>query len=454
MIRIGLILAGALLAGCGRHAPAPLVGLEWPESPREYAIGIFEGPDPLRLAPVGGTGAPPALAARDVTDVAAGFVADPFMIRTNGQWHMFFEVMNEEAGQGDIGLATSADGRSWQYRQVVLDEPFHLSYPCVFQWEGRAYMVPESRQSGAVRLYEADPFPVRWRYVTNLVDAPLVDPTVLRHGGRWWLFAGVRANHELHLFHSESLVSGWRPHPMSPVVRNNRDIARPGGRVLSMGERVLRFPQDCDPDYGNAVRAMEITELTPTTYRERECPESPVLTGGMLSWATAGMHQIDAHPVSETGATGTSWIACVDGFRPAAPRERVNAAFENGLRLAGFTREASRDRFELLRFYWADMPTNLPSGAIGCFVHVRRGGKLVAQVDHRLEPGVRVYERSLHLSPDLAPGSYEVWCGLFDLRTGRRLGVRASEEVRRRAVRVGAPIELAPLAAPAAGQKT
>lgn len=454
MSRLLWILAAAALAGCGRRAPDPLAGLDWPEAPREYAIGMFAGSDPLHLAPVGGTGAPPVLTARDVTDVTASFVADPFMIRTNGLWHLFFEVMNAETGQGDIGLATSRDGRAWQYRQIVLDEPFHLSYPCVFQCEGRAYMVPEAWQSGAVRLYVADAFPSRWRYVTNLVDAPLVDPTMLRHDGRWWLFASVRANHQLHVFNSDRLDQGWRPHPLSPVVSNNRDLARPGGRALSLGSRVLRFPQDCDPDYGNAVRAVEISELTPSAYRERECPESPVLTGGLLPWAYDGMHHIDAHPVAEAGDTGAGWIACVDGFRPASPETPVNAQFENGLQLAGVTLRASRNRDALMRMYWAEMPTNIPPADLGCFVHVRRAGRTVLQADYQLEPGQRVYEQMLRVPSSVAPGRYEVWSGLFNLRTGRRLGVQSSEETRRGAVRLPGAIEVFPAATPGADQKT
>jgi hypothetical protein len=39
--------------------------------------------------------------------------------------------------EGEIGLATSEDGLKWDYKQVVLNEPFHLSYPYVFEWQVR-----------------------------------------------------------------------------------------------------------------------------------------------------------------------------------------------------------------------------------------------------------------------------------------------------------------------------
>src|SRR4051812_33273086 len=102
-------------------------------SPWTWSIGIYAGKSPLQLAPAPGAGNP-VISAASVTDVPARFVADPFMLRENSLWHMFFEVLNDRNDRGEIGLATSPDGLTWQYRQIVLAEPFHLSYPYVFRW--------------------------------------------------------------------------------------------------------------------------------------------------------------------------------------------------------------------------------------------------------------------------------------------------------------------------------
>src|SRR5581483_1115296 len=100
----------------------------------------------------------------------------PFMVHADGTWHLFFEVMNWRRNVGEIGHATSADGGRWTYRQVVLAEPFHLSYPYVFRWRDDFYMIPESYQAGAVRLYRAAAFPARWVFVGTLLEGPyLVD---------------------------------------------------------------------------------------------------------------------------------------------------------------------------------------------------------------------------------------------------------------------------------------
>jgi hypothetical protein len=319
-------------------------------APWIWSIGIYSGPSPLRLGPAPGA-RNPVLSARDVTDVPARFVADPFMLPINGQWHMFFEVLNGRNDRGEIGLATSRDGLAWQYRQIVLAEPFHLSYPYIFRWNQDFYMLPETLGAGAVRLYRAASFPTRWEHVTDLIPGTHADPSLFTFDNRWWLFTcpNPQQHDTLALYSTDSFpaagpistspisagpasggrtpagpasagpsssvptpagpASVWTEHPASPLIVANPRMARPAGRVLSCDGKLLRFTQDCFPIYGKQVRAFEITELTSATYKEREVRESPVLSPDGGGWNASGMHHIDAHRSGDAG-----WLACVDGL--------------------------------------------------------------------------------------------------------------------------------------------
>ncbi len=93
-----------------------------------WSIGIYSGESLFNLTPPEGV-VNPVLTSREVNDVSAAFVADPFMISVSGSWYMFFEVFNRETNKGDIGLAVSKAGFDWKYQQIILSEPFHLSYP-------------------------------------------------------------------------------------------------------------------------------------------------------------------------------------------------------------------------------------------------------------------------------------------------------------------------------------
>lgn len=282
----------------------------FPRRQVEWSIGIYLGSSPFQFAPPPNV-ANPVLTRADVRDVDAAFVADPFMLLVGRTWYMFFEILNRDTEKGEIGLATSEDGLVWMYRHVVLSEPFSVSYPYVFDWRGEYYMIPESRRAGAIRLYRAVEFPMRWACVATLLEDGFVDSSVFHYDGRWWLFAETNPEikHDtLRLFYAPDLPGPWREHHRSPIVWRNPRMARPAGRVLIVDGRIIRYAQDCYPTYSKAVRAFEVTDLTVTDYQERELVPSPILGPGEAPWNQSGMHHIDPHLTEDD-----RWIACVDG---------------------------------------------------------------------------------------------------------------------------------------------
>jgi hypothetical protein len=276
----------------------------------EWSIGIYIGKSPFNFVSPGNI-KNPVLTAKDVTDVPAEFVADPFMLHENHTLYMFFEVKNALTNQGDIGLATSSDGLKWNYQQIVLHEPFHLSYPYVFKCNNEYYMLPESYQASSVRLYKAIDFPTQWLFVKTLLNgSDYVDSSIFHFNGKWWLFTTSTKSNILRLYYANELIGPWIEHPKSPIIEGNAHIARPGGRVVVFDGRIFRYTQDDEPTYGNQVRAFEITELTMTTYEEKEVNKNPILKASGVGWNARGMHNIDPHQIDKD-----KWIACVDGYR-------------------------------------------------------------------------------------------------------------------------------------------
>jgi hypothetical protein len=291
-----------------RKAPPRPPRRKW----QEFSIGIYMGRSPFEFVPHEHV-ENPVLTGNHVSDVQASFVADPFMLHVSQTWYMFFEVMNRQTRKGEIGLATSADSLKWKYQHIVLAEPFHLSYPYVFQWMHNYYMIPESYQAGVVRLYKAVDFPDRWLLLGTLLSgSSFLDTSVFRHHDKWWLYTETSPDHfagTLRLYYADDLLGPWHEHPQSPVIGENIYIARPAGRVVMVDERLFRFAQNCWPEYGSQVRMFEITELTTINYEEREVGDVPLLTGSGTGWNASGMHHIDPHPIDDG-----QWVACVDGF--------------------------------------------------------------------------------------------------------------------------------------------
>jgi hypothetical protein len=269
-----------------------------------WSIGIVRGEKPFELK----VPEKPVLRARDITDTAARMVADPFAVKKNGQWYLFFEIDSISTRQGEIGLATSTDTTNWLYRQIVLDEPFHLSYPQVFSWDGVWYMIPESHQAGAVRLYRADPFPTHWTHIADLIEGAHQDPTIFRHDGRWWIFTCTGQNENMNIFYADELTGPWQAHAKNPVIAGDRTRARCGGRTREVNGRLIRFAQDCLERYGHRLSAYEVTVLTPENYAEKPVAENPLLEPDGSGWNAYRMHQLDLH---QTGTN--SWIGFADG---------------------------------------------------------------------------------------------------------------------------------------------
>jgi len=200
--------------------------------------------------------------------------ADPFLVRQGGRLWLFLEEIPYKS-KGHICATELLPGGATGAPRRILEEPFHLSYPHVFEFEGQMHMVPESAKARQVRLYRAVEFPWRWELSRVLLDdVPATDATFLKDGTGWWLFATVRPEggsswNRLHLFRGESLFGPYRPHPLNPVVSDVRR-ARPAGRIIRKDGRILRPAQDCSGWYGRALAMMEITRLTETDYEERE----------------------------------------------------------------------------------------------------------------------------------------------------------------------------------------
>jgi hypothetical protein len=274
----------------------------------EWSIGIYhsESREPRNFS--GEHVNNPVLTKVDISDIKAEFVADPFLIFENDTFYMFFEAFNTITAQGDIGLAESNDSINWSYKKIILDESFHLSYPCVFKYNNEFYMIPETKAVKAIRLYKADNFPYNWSFVKTIASGRnFVDNTIFYFNSTWWLFTETDNSNVLRLYYSDSLLGLWNEHPLSPILSGDANITRPAGNVIIFDNRILRFAQDDYPNYGNQVWAFEITNLTKQDYKEKGFDGKPFIKG-YSNWNLKGMHQISICRIANN-----DWIAAVDG---------------------------------------------------------------------------------------------------------------------------------------------
>jgi hypothetical protein len=228
--------------------------------------------------------------------------ADPFLFVRDGHLYLFLEA--QPSGRpGHIEAYRSGDGRSWSHLGPVLEKATHLSYPFVFEQEGRTYMLPESSAAGEVALYRFEDFPRRLVRHRVLLEGAYLDSSPVWQDGLCYLF--TTSKRELELFVTEDLVSGTlRLHPASPISDDPR-FRRCGGVPVRIGSVWYRLAQNCAERYGGNLNLMRIDPLTPDAYAERL--DRADLFDGSRSWNRLGGHHLSAVPF----AGGTA--VAVDG---------------------------------------------------------------------------------------------------------------------------------------------
>jgi hypothetical protein len=212
--------------------------------------------------------------AQVVPNPTGGYFADPFLRATPEGLYCFVEEFRDSSQRGVISVLR-LDPTGPVYLGRVLDEPFHLSFPYMFEYGGELYMAPESHQAKQIRLYKCKSFPLQWELHSVVMDdMAAVDSLIFPAHGTWWMLAGVLPQGdvtrfpEMHLFSAPDPVSGqWQAHPQNPL-RIDPEFARNGG-LLRQGEKLFRVAQACGfSAYGASINISEITHLAPDRYEE------------------------------------------------------------------------------------------------------------------------------------------------------------------------------------------
>lgn len=202
------------------------------------------------------------------------YVADPFLIEANGATYCFVEEFDFDQARGSI-VTYELRNSKFVRRHQVLSEDFHISFPRILSINDQWFMTVESLEAGQIRLYRATQFPDTWQLDCLLMsDIKAVDPILFESKSRWYLLATTDVNDDkeftskLRLFVSQSDFRGpYTEHPHSPV--KDSPLSGRNGGLIEGSDSLIRCAQVQDFGvYGKSLRLYQVTEVTPTTYRE------------------------------------------------------------------------------------------------------------------------------------------------------------------------------------------
>jgi hypothetical protein len=200
----------------------------------------------------------------------SAYNADPFVITTEKDTYIFFESYSYKKGKGCIEMVRKS--KKYRKPKVVLDEPFHLSYPFVFEYEGVVYCMPESHQAERINLYRFNEKElVLERECVLMEHIQAVDPTLIYHKGKWNLFFTKKDQPSVKLYRyvSDNLKGNYQPHWANPIKVDCAD-ARMAGAFFEWKGQLIRPAQECIRYYGTAVRLNRIDEFGEDVYKETQ----------------------------------------------------------------------------------------------------------------------------------------------------------------------------------------
>ena len=286
------------------HSPHWRVGWRFNDGPGVLETGALSGP-----------------AWSALPDLGAAFAADPFPIVWQGRTFIFFEQLDYRVGKGTI-FAQEIDGAGPKGTPfLVLEEPWHLSYPFLIAHKGALYMIPEASASGAVSIYRCAAFPQKWECVAQpLTGVEAADATVFQHAGRFWMTSVVRDgtggySDTLAIHHAPDLFGPWEEHAQRPVLIDAR-LARPAGNVVARDGALWRPVQDCSTGYGKKLAITRIDRLDAENFSQTT---TALIAPGPL-WPGNRLHTLNR------------WgrLECIDGA-VLAPKSRALRRLTNAL---------------------------------------------------------------------------------------------------------------------------
>lgn len=202
------------------------------------------------------------------------FLADPFVVRFENADYCFVEDYDCAIWRGYITVYKLLEKGSERIGEALV-EPFHMSYPYIFEYQSKYYMCPETSANRDIRVYECVEFPLKWKLKQVLMsDVSAADTTIFEKDGVWWLLTNIDSigvgDHcsELSLFFADHPLSDqWTPHPKNPIFVDSLR-ARNGG-ILYERDSIYRVSQlQAFDRYGAASCINRITRLSKTEYRE------------------------------------------------------------------------------------------------------------------------------------------------------------------------------------------
>lgn len=194
------------------------------------------------------------------------WIADPFLYEFEGRHFLFVEQYFEKKHRAGIGVYEIENGIS-THNKIIIENDYHMSYPCVFYYKGNHYIIPESSANNTIDLYIADSFPYKWSHMATLLSGEkYVDSTVYIDNERILLLSYKSEKHGWKLVVFNLNIEECRLTNLCEKAYL-KNTGRPAG-FLYHADKLYRPSQDCSNKYGEGLIINEVDKIEKGNYSE------------------------------------------------------------------------------------------------------------------------------------------------------------------------------------------
>ena len=105
-----------------------------------------------------------------IKNIPNHFFAGPFIVKKNNRNICYVEDYSYLNKKGCITAIEIMDEKNYEILGPVIKEKYHMSFPFIFEYSKKLYMIPETLEAEAIRLYECTEYPLKWKYKKDLMS--------------------------------------------------------------------------------------------------------------------------------------------------------------------------------------------------------------------------------------------------------------------------------------------
>jgi hypothetical protein len=197
--------------------------------------------------------------------------ADPFICSENNEIYVFTEYYLKDKKKGTIAAGKYSNGQLNDMK-IVLEQDYHLSYPCIFKYDSAYYMIPETADNKSIELYKARQFPYDWELVRVFKKGiSCVDTTVFIQNNEMYAIGYSFEGRKRKVC---SFKLDMENKTLTELDKSEDDNnGRPAGNIFSFEGMLIRPTQVYRRKYGESIELRQIISLKQGDYREKVLSE-------------------------------------------------------------------------------------------------------------------------------------------------------------------------------------